>query len=145
MFCPLVSLWYFGGSFVGFLFNVEWLMLPQFQRVHLSPQWPIIDQLAQHLYCPRFLRVWCRLVLGVLWNAEVCFQPPSSLRGKVLLFVMSFCEWHTHYRTLWRLARRLEWCRSTSVLLLTGSTIRGFSSSSALCELVHNEKKLWYK
>ena len=42
----LVSLWYFGGSFVwvAFLFAGEWLMSPQFQRVHLTPQHPIIDQ-----------------------------------------------------------------------------------------------------
>ena len=43
---PLVSLWYFGGSFVwvAFLFAGEWLMSPQFQRVHLPPQHSIIDQ-----------------------------------------------------------------------------------------------------
>ena len=42
----LVSLWYFGGSFVwvAFLFPGEFLMSPQFQRVHLPPQHPIIDQ-----------------------------------------------------------------------------------------------------
>ena len=45
-FWPLVSLWYFGGSFVwvAFLFAGEYLMSPQFQRVHLPPQHPIIDQ-----------------------------------------------------------------------------------------------------
>ena len=45
-FWPLVLLWYFIGSFVwvAFLFAGEWLMLPQFQRVHLPPQHPIIDQ-----------------------------------------------------------------------------------------------------
>ena len=45
-FWPLVSLWYFGGSFVwvAFLFAGEWPMLPQFQKVHLAPQHPLIDQ-----------------------------------------------------------------------------------------------------
>ena len=45
-FWPLVLLWYFGGSFVwvAFLFAGEWLLLPQFQRVHLHPQHQIIDQ-----------------------------------------------------------------------------------------------------
>ena len=42
----LVFLWYFSGSFVwvAFLFAGEWLMSPQFQRVHLPPQYPIIYQ-----------------------------------------------------------------------------------------------------
>ena len=45
-FWPLVLLWYFGGFivWVAFLFAGEWLMSPQFQRVHLPPQHPIIDQ-----------------------------------------------------------------------------------------------------
>ena len=63
---------------VAFLFAGEWLMSPQFQRVHLPSQHPIIDQFPQHLYCQRFLSIWCRFILGILWNAEVCFQPPSS-------------------------------------------------------------------
>ena len=29
---------------------------------------------------------------------EVCFQPPSSLIGKVLALVMPLCVWHTPYR-----------------------------------------------
>ena len=42
---PLLS-WYFSGSFVwaAFLFAGEWLMARQFQKVHLPPQHPIIDQ-----------------------------------------------------------------------------------------------------
>ena len=44
---------------------------------------------------------WCRFVLGVLWKAEVCFQPPCSLIGKVLALVMPFFVWHTPYRVLW--------------------------------------------
>ena len=45
-FWPLISLWYFGGSFVwvAFLFAGEWLMSPQFLGAHLPPQHPIIDQ-----------------------------------------------------------------------------------------------------
>ena len=27
----------------------------------------------------KVLNVWCQFALGVLWKAEVCFQPPSSL------------------------------------------------------------------
>ena len=46
VFLALVLLWYFGCSFVWvtFLFAGEWLMSPQFQMVHLSPQHQIIDQ-----------------------------------------------------------------------------------------------------
>ena len=36
------------------------------------------------LNCLRFLSIWCRFILDISWNAEVCFQPPSSLIGKVL-------------------------------------------------------------
>ena len=43
-----------------------------------------------YYYFQRFLNVWCRFVLGVLWNAEVCFHPSSSLIGKVLALVMPF-------------------------------------------------------
>ena len=45
MLWPIVSLWYFGGSFVwvAFLLAEEWLSL-QFQRVHLLPHWPITDK-----------------------------------------------------------------------------------------------------
>ena len=47
----------------------------------------------------------------------------------------AFCVGHTPYRVLWRWGRRREWFKSTSVQLLTGPTIRGFSWSSALWEL----------
>ena len=41
----LALLWYFVFLFAGaFLFAGEWLMSPQFQRVHLPTQWPITDQ-----------------------------------------------------------------------------------------------------
>ena len=50
MFWSLFSLWYFGGTFVwvAFLFAGEWLMSPQFQRVHFPPLWPITDQFPWH-------------------------------------------------------------------------------------------------
>ena len=56
----------------------------------------------------KVLSVWCRFVLGVLWNAEVCFQPSSSLIGNVLALVMPSFVWHTPYRELWKWDRRLE-------------------------------------
>ena len=56
----------------------------------------------------KFLSIWCRFVLGIFWNAEVCFQPPSSLIGKVFALVMPFIVWHTPYRVLWKWGRRLE-------------------------------------
>ena len=56
---------------------------------------------------PILSKVFERLV-SVLWNAEVCFQPPSSLIGKVLALVMPFFVWHKPYRVLWRWGRRLE-------------------------------------
>ena len=73
-----------------------------------------------------FLSVWCLFVLGILWNAEVCCQPPRSLMEKVLALVIPFCVWHTHYGVHWSWGIRIEWFRSTSVLLLSGSTIKGF-------------------
>ena len=83
-------------------------MSAQLQRVHLPPQHPIVDQFPYHLYCQRFLDVRCRFVFGLLRNADVSFQPPSSLIGKVLALVMPFFVWHTPYRVLWRWGRRLE-------------------------------------
>ena len=100
MFWPLVSLWYFGGSFVwvAFLFAGEWLMSSQFQRVRLPP--PSVANYGPiswtPTYCPKFLSVWCWFVFGVFWNAEVCFQPPSLLIGKVFALVMSALETEQH-------------------------------------------------
>ena len=82
------------------------------------------------------MSVWCPFVLGGLWNAEVWFQPPSLPIEKVLVLVMPFCVWHTHYRVLWKGGRRLELFRLISVLLSTGLTIGRFSTGSALWELV---------
>ena len=33
-------------------------------------------------YFQRFLNVWCRFILGILWKAEEYFQPPSLLIGR---------------------------------------------------------------
>ena len=41
------------------------------------------------------MSAWCRFVLDDLWNAVVCFQPPSLLIGKVWVPVMHFCVSHT--------------------------------------------------
>ena len=70
---------HFGGSFVrvAFLLAGDCIMSSQFLKVHLPSQWPITDQFPKHLYCRRCLSVWCRFVLGGLWNAWVCFQPLS--------------------------------------------------------------------
>ena len=74
----------------------------------------------------------CRFVLDDLWNAVVCFQPPSLLIGKVWIPVMHFCECPIHYRVHWRVGKRLGSCRLTSVQPLIGSTIWAFFISSAL-------------
>ena len=82
-----------------------------------------------------FSKVFERLVsfaLDDLWNAVVCFQPPSLLIGKVWVSVMHFCARPIHCRVHWRVGRRLGSCRLTSVQPLIGSTIWAFSISSAL-------------
>ena len=40
-------------------------------------------------------------VLDDLWNAGVCFQPPSLLIGKVLVPVVHFCECPMHCKVHW--------------------------------------------
>ena len=45
---------------------------------------------------------------------------------------MHFCVCHIHCRVHWRASRRQGFCRSTSTLLLIGSTIMEFSISSVL-------------
>ena len=93
---------------------------------------PIADQFPYNQYCLRCLSAWCRFVLNDLWNAVVCFQPPSLLIGKVWVPVMHFCAYPIHCRGHWRVGRRLGSCRLTSVQPLIGSTIWEFSISSAL-------------
>ena len=131
---PFVSLWYFGGSFVwvAFLFAGECLMSPPIPKV------PPSSKVTNYRLTPILSKVFnigCRFVLGFLWNAEVCFQPPSSLIGMILALIMPLCVWQTPNRVLWRWGRKQEWFISTSVLRLTGSTIKIFSSSSVLWEL----------
>ena len=63
-FWPLVLLWYFGSFFVwaAFLFAGEWLLLPQFQWVHLPPQHrpisltPILSKVFERLVSVRLGR-----------------------------------------------------------------------------------------
>ena len=50
--------------------------------------------------------VWCLFGLDDLWNAVVCFQPPSLLNGKVWVPVMHFCACPIHCRVHWRIGRR---------------------------------------
>ena len=69
-----------------------------------SNYWPIS-------LTPILLKVFERLVsvrLGRFMEAEVCFQPPNSLIGKVLALVIPFFVWHTPYRMLWRWGRMPE-------------------------------------
>ena len=80
----------------------------------------------------RCLSVWWRFVSDNLWNTVVCFQPPSFLIGKAWVLVMRFCVCHIHCRVHWGVGRRPGLCRSTSALLLIGSTIREFCIGSAL-------------
>ena len=70
-----------------------------------------------------------------LWNAVVCFQPPSLLIGKVWVPVIHFCACPIYSRLHFRVGRRLGLCRLTSVQPLMGSTILAFSISSALLVL----------
>ena len=57
-------------------------------------------------------------ILDDLWNAVVCFQPPSLLIGKVWIPVMHICVCPIHCRVHWRVGRRLGSCRLTSVQAL---------------------------
>ena len=83
----------------AFLFAGERLMSPQYKRVNLPPQWEITDTYAPitETLIPILSIVFEHLVsvvLGVIsfsWNANVCFQSPSSLIRKVLVLVMPCC------------------------------------------------------
>ena len=83
---------------------------------------------------PVLSKVFERLVAVRLgrWNTVVCFQQPSLLIGMVWVPVIHFCVCHIHCRVHWRAGSRPGLCRSTSALLLIWSTIREFSTSSAL-------------
>ena len=78
---------------------------------------------------PILSKVFERLVsvrLGRFMEGRGVLPTTQFAYRKVLALVMPFFVWHTPYRKLWRWGRRLEWFRSTSVPLLTGSTIRRF-------------------
>ena len=93
--------------------------------------WPI----PYHQYCLQCLSTWCLFILDNLWNAVVCFQPPSLLIGKAWVTVMHFCACPIHCRVHWRVGWRLGSCRLISVQPLIGSTMWIFSISSALWAL----------
>ena len=78
------------------------------------------------------LSSWCRFASVDLWNAVVCFQPPSLLIGNVLVPVMRLFECHLHCKVHWRVGRRLGSYRLISAQPLIGSTIREFCISSVL-------------
>ena len=67
-----------------------------------------------------------------LWNAVVCFQPPTLLIEKVWVPVMHFCACPMHCRVHWRVGRRLGSCRLTLVQPFIGSSIWAISISYAL-------------
>ena len=104
-------------------FPACWRISPQFRKDHRPLLLSITDQFPQHQYCLRCMSAWCRFVLDYLWNAVLCFRPPSLLIGKVWVPVMHFCECRIHFRAHWRVGRRLALCRLTSVQPLIGSTI----------------------
>ena len=58
--------------------------------------------------CHRCLNGWCRFASDDLWNAVVCFQPPSLLIGKVWLPVVQFCVSLILCKVHWRMGRRLH-------------------------------------
>ena len=74
---------------------------------------------------------WCLFVLDNLWNAVVCFQPPSLLIGKVWVPVMHFCVSHALQSALkCGQEARITWFILVQPLIR--STVRAFSISSAL-------------
>ena len=131
MFWPFVSLWCFGGPFVwvAFLCAGELLISPQIPRVYLLPQWLITDQFPWYLYCPKYLRVSCLFVLDV-YGMQRCASNTQFAYRKGLRTCDSLLCVAPPYRLLWRWNRRLEKFRLPSVLLLTGLTIKRFSSST---------------
>ena len=62
----------------------------------------------------------------------VCFQPHSSLIGKVWVPVMHFCACPIHCEVHWRVGIRLGSCRLISGQPLIGLTIGEFSIGSTL-------------
>ena len=110
----------FGGMFVRVVFRLagDWQKSPQFRKVHHPPRLPITDRF---LICSSS---WCLFIFDDLWNAVVCFLPPSLLIGKVWV--------HIHCKMHLTVGSGLGSCRLISVQPLIGSTIRAFSISSAL-------------
>ena len=80
------------------------------------------------------LRVWCRFVVDDLWNAVVCSQSPGCLSersGYLWPTFPRFCVYHALQSAL-ESGQRLGMCKLILAQPLIGSTIREFSTSSAL-------------
>ena len=74
IFWALVLLLHFWDSYVwvAFQFAGEWLMSPEFQRVHFPSQRRITEKKSKHLCCPRCLWVRCPFVWGGLYRMHGC-------------------------------------------------------------------------
>ena len=81
---------------------------------------------------PVFEHQVLRFVSNDLWNAVVCFNPPSLLIGKVWVPVMHYCASPNNCKVHWRVGRRLGSCRLISPRPLLGSSMDEFSISCAL-------------
>ena len=136
MFWPLVSLWYFGGSVVVvLLFAGKCLMSPQFQR----PTFRLSGQLQTNFLNTYTVKgLYERLVsirLGCFMECRGVL-PTSQFAYRKGLGTCDALLWVAHtLQSASRWGRKPEWFRSTSVLLLTGPTIKGFYFSSVLSGL----------
>ena len=98
------------------------------KMVHLSAQWLITHQFPSYLYSPRFLRaswVKCR---GLLPTTQFTYRKGHGTCDALL------CGVHTLQSAL-EMGQEARMLQINSSALLTGSTIKGFSSSSVLREL----------
>ena len=126
--------WCFGGLFVWVVSRLagDRSISPQFRKVHRPLLLPITDKFPKPQYCLRCLSAWCLFVLDDLWNAFVCFEPPSLLIGKVWVPVINIFPCPIHCRVHWIVGKRLGSFRLVSVQPLIESTIWVFYKSSAL-------------
>ena len=124
-------------------------MSPQFRKVHHLLLLPITDQSKYRRYCLRYLSAWCRFALDDLWNAVVCFQPPSLLIGKVWVPVMHFCACPIHCRVHLRVGRSLgscfraafDWVNHLGILYKLCSMGIGGSVLSILTQFLSNRSQ----
>ena len=103
-----------------------------YSLVHRPPLLLITNRFPLHLYYLRCLREPCRFASDDLWNAVVCFQPPSLLIGKIWVPVTHFCACRIYCKVHWRVGRRLISFRLISAQPLTRSIIREFCISSVM-------------